>query len=190
MILTRHIDIISKSMNDFTSIVNKFFYSTILLPVGYQKERMLNFAIQNDGLKIFECKTFLEKLYLLFLNTDRLTYQLVYIDELNKLKRNCPQTYQNFNYEKAIFEHNLNSLSKIFCNISFNSLQNFMKIKIEVILEYTLKMIIEGKIKATIDEERNFILFEKEPSLSLNFDKQIQNFCLKALYLSDYIKNS
>lgn len=67
MILSRHYDILSKKKDEFTLIVNKFFYSTILLPVGYQKERMLNFAIQNDSLNIFEYKAFLEKLYFSFL---------------------------------------------------------------------------------------------------------------------------
>jgi hypothetical protein len=61
--------------------------------------------------------------------------------------------------------------------------------KIDLILNYTLKMIVENKIKASIDEKRKFIILEKENSINLNFDKQIQNFCLKTKNLVEFIKS-
>ena len=95
--------------------------------------------------------------------------------------KKCPETHKKFNYEKAIFEHNLYSLSLVFDNISFNSAEKFLKMKIDIILNYTLKMIIYGNIKGKIDEKNKFILFEhNENDISSDFDKQIVNFCLKA----------
>lgn len=49
-------------------------------------------------------------------------------------------------------------------------------------------MILDNKINAKIDEINRFIFFEPEPSNSMVFDKQIHNFCLKVLQVSDYIK--
>jgi hypothetical protein len=49
-------------------------------------------------------------------------------------------------------------------------------------------MIIENKIKAKIDEINKFIFFETEASNSMVFDKQIQNFCLKVLDITEYIR--
>lgn len=60
-------------------------------------------------------------------------------------------------------------------------------------------MILEEKVKAKIDEINGIVYFDTgnnyfkrilklEISNSLLFDKQILNFCLKALHLSDYVK--
>ena len=104
--------------------------------------------------------------------------------------KKCPETHKKFDYEKAIFEHNLYSLSRVFDNISFNSAEKFLKMDINNILNYTLKMIVDGNIKGFIDEKNEYILFYKEENdISSDFDKQILNFCLKAKKLGEYIKS-
>ena len=50
-------------------------------------------------------------------------------------------------------------------------------------------MIIENRIKAKIDEINQFIYFEPEQINSLFFDTQINNFCMKVVELSEYIKS-
>ena len=180
MIFTTHIDKIVTLKDKLNEIETKFIFSTILLPENNQKERMLLFLIQNEQLNIFKFKPLLEKFA---------KFQLVYIEDLNELLKICPKNYKNINFEKALFEHNIFSLSKVFENISFDSAEKFFKMKIDVILKYTLNMIVEGKIKASIDEKKMFIYLEKENSISLNFDKQIQNFCLKTKNLVEYIKS-
>ncbi len=91
-------------------------------------------------------------------------------------------------FEKAVFEHNLISLSKAYENINFETLAKFLKIDITKILNFTFKMILEKKIKAKIDEINQIIFFDPEQSNALFFDKQISNFCLNVLQLADYIK--
>jgi hypothetical protein len=181
MLLSRHIVELSKKKDLFEKVVYKFIFDNILLPEGPQKERMINFCIQNDNLNVFKFKPLLEK----FNN-----YQLIYLDETKELMKNCPDTHKNFNYEKAIFEHNLYSLSRVFDNISFDSAEKFLKMKINNILNYTLKMIVDGNIKGSIDEKNKFILFYQDQNdISSDFDKQILNFCLKAKKLGEYIKS-
>ena len=60
--------------------------------------------------------------------------------------------------------------------------------KIDKILNYTVKLNIEGTIKANINESKKLITFIKEEDTSTRFDKQIQHFCLKAKMLAEYIK--
>ena len=180
MIFTTHFDKIVTLKDKLNEIQTKFIFSSILLPENNQKERMLLFLIQNEQLNIFNFKPLLEKFA---------KFQLVYKEDLNELLKICPKNYKNINFEQALFEHNIYSLSKVFENISFDSAEKFFKMKIDVILKYTLKMIVEGKIKASIDEKKRFINLEKENSISLNFDKQIQNFCLKTKNLVEYIKS-
>jgi hypothetical protein len=179
MIFTIHFDKIV-TLKNINEIETKFIFSTILLPENNQKERMLLFLIQNEQLNIFKFKPLLEKFA---------KFQLVYMNDLNELLKICPKNYKNINFEKSLFEHNIYSLSKVFENISFDSAEKFFKMKIDLILNYTLKMIVEGKIKASIDEKRKFIILEKENSINLNFDKQIQNFCLKTKNLVEFIKS-
>ena len=181
MLLSRHFEELSKKKDLFEKVVYKFIFDNILLPEGPQKERMINFCIQNDNLDISKFKPLLEK----FNN-----YQLIYLDDTKELMKNCPDTHKTFNYEKAIFEHNLYSLSRVFDNISFDSAEKFLKMKINNILNYTLKMIVDGNIKGSIDEKNKFILFYQDQNdISSDFDKQILNFCLKAKKLGEYIKS-
>ena len=180
MLLSRHIETLSKKKDLLNSIIFKFIFDNILLPESPQKERMFNFCIQNDNLNIFNFKPLFEK----FLN-----YQLIYNEDIKELMKKCPETHKNFNYEKAIFEHNLYSLSRVFDNISFDSGEKFLKMKIETILNDTLKNIVDGNIKGSIDEKNKFILFYHESDISSDFDKQILNFCLKAKKLGEYIKS-
>ena len=179
MLLSRHFEELSKKKDLFEKVLYKFIFDNILLPEGPQKERMINFCIQNDNLDISKFKPLLEK----FNN-----YQLIYLDTKELMKK-CPDTHKNFNYEKAIFEHNLYSLSRVFDNISFDSAEKFLKMKIDTILNYTLKNIVDGNIKGSIDEKNKFILFYHESDISSDFDKQILNFCLKAKKLGEYIKS-
>lgn len=50
-------------------------------------------------------------------------------------------------------------------------------------------MILEKKINAKIDEANEYFYFVSEHEHSLNFDKQIQNFCLKVMNLSKYVQS-
>lgn len=61
-ILSRHLTALSQKQDLLKSVVDTFIFSIILLPVGLQKERMLNFVLKNENLNIFSYKPFLEKM--------------------------------------------------------------------------------------------------------------------------------
>ena len=50
MLLSHHIEELFKKKDLFNSVVFKFIFNNILLPESPQKERMINFYIQNDNL--------------------------------------------------------------------------------------------------------------------------------------------
>ena len=84
-----------------------------------QQERLMNFLYQNDKLGMAEYKPIFEKFF---------NYQIIYLEDLDALKQKLPQTHKNINITKALFEHNIYSLSRVFTNISFDSLEKFLKI--------------------------------------------------------------
>lgn len=180
VVLSRHFDTLSKNKAQFKEVVEKFIFSIILLNTSALKEKLLNFAIQNDNLNIFPYKPIFERM---------LNYEFVYLDDIRSLMGSCPPSYATFNYERAVFEHNISSIARCFSSISFNSIEKFLKMKIDVILDYTFKLSALGVIKAGINEKTKYIFFEGETENFTGFDKQIQNFCLKAKKLGEYVKN-
>ena len=71
----------------------------------------------------------------------RYRYALIKTDELNTFLKNCPARLLKLSegqvddvFEKAIFEHNLYSLSKVYENISFKSLKRYFNMDIEKVV--------------------------------------------------------
>ena len=180
LILSRHLSTISKNKKKYNEILYKFIFDTIMSNNVTQQERLMNFLFQNDKLGVADFKPIFEKFF---------NYQIIYLDDLKALLTNLPSTHKNINITKALFEHNIYSLSRVFTNISFSSLEKFLKMKMDDIIRLTISMINEGSIKAKIDDNSKFLLFEQEQGVSTDFDEQIKNFCLKAKNLAEYINS-
>ena len=180
LILSRHLSVVSKDKSKFNQVLYKFIFDTIMSSNVTQQERLMNFLYQNDKLGMAEYKPIFEKFF---------NYQIIYLEDLKTLKQNIPQTHKNINITKALFEHNIYSLSRVFTNISFSSLEKFLKMKIDDIMRLCVVLINEGTIKAKIDDNSKFLMFEQEQGVSTDFDEQIKNFCLKTKNLSEYINS-
>lgn len=176
--LSRYISDLQKDEKNFKEIISKYIFCIILLTDSTQKQKMINFAMENNNLQIFNFKTLFHKIS---------KYELIYEDDYQKISQHCPDSHKNNNFEKAFFEHNLFSLSKVFSNISFDSAENFFKMKMEKILDYIVQINSEGKINVKVNEKDQFIVFSDEPESTTSFDKQIQQFCLDIKKLGEYI---
>ena len=170
LILSRHLSTVSKNKQKYNEVLYKFIFDTIMSNNVTQQERLMNFLFQNDKLGVADFKPIFEKFF---------NYQIIYLDDLKTLLNNLPQTHKNINITKALFEHNIYSLSRVFTNISFSSLEKFLKMNMDDIMRLTISMINEGSIKAKIDDNSKFLFFEQEQGVSTDFDEQIKNFCLK-----------
>ena len=180
LILSRHLSTVSKDKSKYNQVLYKFIFDAIMSNNVTQQERLMNFLFQNDKLGVGEFKPIFEKFF---------NYQIIYLDDLKDLLKNLPATHKNINITKALFEHNIYSLSRVFDNISFTSLEKFLKMKIDDITRLCITMINEGTIKAKIDDNSKFLMFEQEQGVSTDFDEQIKNFCLKAKNLGEYINS-
>ena len=178
LILSRHISNISSDKKKYNNVLFKFIFDTIMCTNVTQKERLMNFLYENDKLGVADYKPIFEK----FIN-----YQIIYLEDLNNLMKNLPATHKKIDITKALFDHNIYALSRVFKNISFNSLEKFLKMKMDDIMTLCVKMINEGSIKAKIDQNSKFLLFDQEQGVSTDFDEQIKNFCLKTKNLAEFI---
>ena len=180
LILSRHLNTISKDKSKFNKVLYKFIFDAIMSNNATQQERLMNFLHENDRLGVQKFKPIFEKFF---------DYQIIYLEDLKDLMTNLPTTHKNINITKALFEHNIYSLKRVFSNISFSSLEKFLKMKVDDIIKLSIAMINEGSIKAKIDDNSKFLIFDQEQGVSTDFDEQIKNFCLKTKNLAEYINS-
>ena len=152
LILSRHLGTVSKDKTKFKQVLYKFIFDAIMSNNVTQQERLMNFLYQNDKLGLAEYKPIFEKFF---------NYQIIYLEDLNNLMKNLPATHKKIDITKALFDHNIYALSRVFKNISFNSLEKFLKMKMDDIMTLCVKMINEGSIKAKIDQNSKFLLFDQ-----------------------------
>ena len=169
--------------NKFEGIKLSFIYNVFLLPSNQLKERMLNFIL-NGGVLEFSSSmlNILKKLY---------EKSIIYDEEASNFFSQAPTNISNLLLneaaliEKATFEHNIHSLSLIYENINITTLSKFLKKSEETIKNLLFKMIIDGRIKGKIDENKNFLFFIKSDIQT--FDVQIKNFCSKVQLLNESV---
>lgn len=64
--------------------------------------------------------------------------------------------------DKALIEHNIEVISKIYKNISFEELGRFLEIEPSQAENIIAQMVSENRIKATLDQKERIIEFEME----------------------------
>jgi COP9 signalosome complex subunit 4 len=64
--------------------------------------------------------------------------------------------------DKALIEHNIEVISKIYKNISFEELGRFLEISPIQAETIIATMVSENRIKASLDQKTKFIEFETE----------------------------
>jgi len=80
--------------------------------------------------------------------------------------------------DRAIIEHNILSVSKIYKNISFEEVGNLLGISSEQAETIVAKMIEEGRMQGSIDQIDNVIQFSSVKELPL-WNDRISNICFK-----------
>ena len=182
------------SANHYFSILNKgnsvstpdkleliatcFCYNLCFLSAGQLKEKMLNFVLKNENLII---SNYLQNL--LFNISKR---KLIQEEDLKEFGTNCPSIVKSILdaspelVSGSFLEHNLYCLSTVFDSITFDTLNKFLNTtSIENVL---FKLIIDGRLRAKIDQESNILFFIKEEILVT--DKAIQNFCSRLISIN------
>lgn len=79
--------------------------------------------------------------------------------------------------DKALIEHNIEVISKIYTNISFEELGRFLEIDPNQAEAIIAQMVLESRIKATLDQMERIIEFESESQAFTTFNAQILNVC-------------
>ncbi|KAL6069511.1 COP9 signalosome complex subunit 4 [Balamuthia mandrillaris] len=79
--------------------------------------------------------------------------------------------------ERAVIEHNLLSCSKIYNNITFEELGSLLEISPEKAEQVAARMMVEGRMKGSIDQIDKLIQFENEGGPLHLWDSHIEGAC-------------
>ncbi len=79
--------------------------------------------------------------------------------------------------DKAIIEHNMVAVSKIYNNITFEELGALLEITPLQAEKIVATMVSEGRLKASLDELASVVEFENESESLVSWDSNIAKFC-------------
>ena len=78
---------------------------------------------------------------------------------------------------RALIEHNIMIISRIYMNITFNELGSFLGIRPEQAEEIVAKMVAEKRIVAVLDQANELVEFEEEGKQQQTYNDQIKVAC-------------
>ena len=148
---------------------------TVLASAGQQRSRMLSTLYKDERCQQLKCYRILEKMYL-----DRIIKR-VEMEEFASLLEPHQKAVTGDGstiLDRAIIEHNLLSLSKLYRNIFFKELGALLEIDSAKAEKIASQMITEGRMNGYIDQIDSILHFETHEVLPA-FDRQIQSLCFQ-----------
>jgi len=147
----------------------------ILAAAGPQRSRVLATLYKDERCSKLDSFPILEKMYLeriLRASEVAAFAQLLQPHQKAELKDEALQVH-----EKAVIEHNLLSASKLYNNITFQELGTLLEISPEKAEKIASRMIVEGRMKGSIDQIKKLIQFEHEGDALTQWDSHIESAC-------------
>eukprot|EP01035_Chromulina_nebulosa_P018507 gene18507-24224_t len=177
--------------DDLLELLGKAITCVILAKAGPQRTRVLAQINKDDRLGQ------LEQLPKYSIHSNVLNKmsneQLLRKDELNQFIESLAphqkaMTSEGFTIpEKAVIEHNLIAISKIYENIRFDQLAVLLGMNESKAEKVSAKMIIEERLKAVIDQSENLLIFEDGNEQLHRWDNDIKTICNEIIKQSNHI---
>jgi COP9 signalosome complex subunit 4 len=146
----------------------------ILAPAGGQRSRMLATLYKDERSSKTTVFSILEKMYL-----ERILRPAEVERFAKELKPHQMAVLADGStvLDRAVVEHNLLSASKIYNNISFDELGTLLGVTKQKAESVAAKMIMEGRLKASIDQIAGLVLFESGQESLVQWDERIAHTC-------------
>ena len=153
--------------------LKKALICTVLASAGQQRSRMLATLFKDERCQHLPAYSILEKMYL-----DRIIRrsELQEFESLLQLHHKASTLDGSSILDRAVFEHNFLSASKLYNNITFEELGALLEIPAEKAEKIASKMISEERMNGYIDQIDGIVHFGTREILPL-WDKQIQSLC-------------
>ena len=151
----------------------------LLAPAGPQKARILSIIHKDVRSQKLDHYEVLDKLYLGKI-TKRPDVRAFEESLQPHQKTVSPEGFSVLG--KALIEHNIEVISKIYQNISFDELGRFLEIPPQQAEQIIAQMVSENRIRAVLDQRARIVEFlqqaTSDSSIALHtYNSQIQNVC-------------
>eukprot|EP00347_Sterkiella_histriomuscorum_P012593 403367974 len=146
----------------------------ILSPAGPQKSRILTVLQKDPRTQKLEQFEILDKMFMgkIIKKPDVKAFEESLLDHQKTVSQ---EGYSVLG--KALIEHNIEVISKIYKNISFEELGRFLEISPQQAEGIIAQMVSENRIKATLDQKARIIEFEGDNEAITTYNTQILNVC-------------
>ncbi|EDW46856.1 COP9 signalosome complex subunit 4 [Drosophila sechellia] len=153
--------------------LKKALICTVLASAGQQRSRMLATLFKDERCQHLPAYGILEKMYL-----ERIIRrsELQEFEALLQDHQKAATPDGSSILDRAVFEHNLLSASKLYNNITFEELGALLDIPAVKAEKIASQMITEGRMNGHIDQISGIVHFENRELLP-QWDKQIQSLC-------------
>ena len=157
-----------------TSALTYAVNCAILASAGPQRSRILATLYKDERTKTLGNHEVLEKMYLeRVLRRAEVTAFAGQLKEHQLAKLGDGSTV----LDRAVMEHNILSASKIYNNVSFKELGTLLEITPEQAEEVSSRMIVEDRMKGTIDQIVGLLQFSNQSGNLFLWDSHIENLC-------------
>ncbi|KAJ6643686.1 COP9 signalosome complex subunit 4 [Pseudolycoriella hygida] len=157
---------------------------TVLASAGQQRSRMLALLFKDERYQQLPAYAILEKMHL-----DRIIRrsELKELEEILQPHQKARTVDGCSILDRAVFEHNLLSASKLYNNITFEELGALLEIRPSNAERIARQMITENRLSGYIDQIDRIVYFETRENLPL-WDKRIQSLCFHVNKIIENIK--
>jgi len=147
---------------------------SILAAAGPQRSRMLSTLYKDERSSKTDIYSILEKMYL-----ERILRKPEVEKFAKELKPHQMALLQDGStvLDRAVIEHNLLSASKLYNNISFTALGALLDISPEKAEKVASRMMVEDRLKGSIDQIEGLIIFENSQASLTQWDNRIASAC-------------
>ena len=147
---------------------------TVLAPAGPVKARLLGILHKEERVKNNPFYDVLSKMFY---------GEIIRQEHVAEFKESL-EAHQNVTgvdgytvLNRALIEHNIMIISRIYMNITFKELGNFLGIRPEQAEEIVAKMVAEKRIVAVLDQANELVEFEEEGKQQQTYNDQIKVAC-------------
>jgi len=147
---------------------------TILAAAGPQRSRMLSTLYKDERSSKIDIYPIMEKMYL-----ERILRKPEVEKFAKELKPHQMAQLADGTtvLDRAVIEHNLLSASKLYNNISFAELGSLLDISPEKAEKVASRMMVEDRLKGTIDQIEKLIIFDSATESLGQWDSRIASSC-------------
>lgn len=164
--------------------LNKALVCAILAPAGPQRSRMLGTLFKDERSQRSPAYSMLNKMYL-----ERIInpHDAKQFESLLSEHQKATTSDGYSILQRAVIEHNLVAVSKIYTNITFNELGGLLGIPSEKSEKIASQMISEGRLSGFVDQIESVLHFQASEQLA-QWDRRIESFCVQVNQILDKIQ--